>query len=322
MKKTRNLPLFIMSVCFLILEIMFASCSSGKSIKIVNWNCQTFFDGKTDGCEYKEFKNKDSGWNEDTYRKRLSRLCDTLETLDGDVVVLEEIENQNILYDISNILQRNSMKRKNYRYCCFSKEPGSSIGIAVLSRFRLSDLKVHSINIVSSDQPSMRPVMEVTVAPDDKKSFVLYANHWKSKSGGKEKTEKWRNQQEILLSRLIFERKCLQYNVPVLCSGDFNRDYRDFSFNENEDIILGNNENVILYSPWKDFEGCFGSYYFRGLWEKIDHFFYAGNMQVVSFDCCNEGPWADEESRPFPYRMFSKTGFSDHLPISIEIKLL
>ena len=37
--------------------------AGGTPILIANWNLQTFFDGKKDGCEYKEYQ-KSSDWND------------------------------------------------------------------------------------------------------------------------------------------------------------------------------------------------------------------------------------------------------------------
>ena len=119
---------------------------AGQEIKIVNWNAQTFFDAEACGTEYKEFAKGNSPWNKELYEQRLDRLCDVIEKLDGDIVVLEEIENGNIVYDISNRLQKNSFRRnKLYRYACFAKSRGSSIGCAVLSRLELEKMKVHAM---------------------------------------------------------------------------------------------------------------------------------------------------------------------------------
>ena len=74
---------------FLIVVLMavlsFASCAAppvqtcpapyaqgSVSLKVVSWNVQTFFDARTEGCEYAEFKK--GGWGKDAYVCRLKNL--------------------------------------------------------------------------------------------------------------------------------------------------------------------------------------------------------------------------------------------------------
>ena len=76
---------------------------SVQTIRIVNWNVQTFFDANADGCEYAEFKSPKSKWGRDEYAARLGRLCDAIKKLNADVYVFEEIENEGVMYDLSLI---------------------------------------------------------------------------------------------------------------------------------------------------------------------------------------------------------------------------
>ena len=73
-------------------------------IKIASWNLQTFFDAVKVGTEYSEFTSKKSSWSEEKYKTRLSRLCEILEFVDSDIFIMQELENENILYDIINFL--------------------------------------------------------------------------------------------------------------------------------------------------------------------------------------------------------------------------
>ena len=76
-------------------------------LSVVNWNVQTFFDANKDGCEYTEFQ-KSSDWNKEKYQERVKRLAQVISTLDADIYVFEEIENENVLQDISNELSGKS----------------------------------------------------------------------------------------------------------------------------------------------------------------------------------------------------------------------
>ena len=312
---------------------LFPSCAGKgqkkRSLKIVNWNAQTFFDGNKDGIEYPNFV-KSKKWNQDAYKERLQKLCKAIDLLDGDLVILEEIENLGIVHDISNALAKNSWKPKRlYRYACFAKKPGASIGCAVLSRLPLKDLKVHSLDIQAEGSlaPSMRPLVEVDLmAPKRLKVFV---NHWKSKAGGSD-SDLWRRWQESLLAQKILEAQAEDSQAAILCAGDFNQDISEFSLCQEgqggasvSKVELRSpfcGKKALVSSPWLDFESPIGSYNFRDKWERIDHFFCCGDLALEDFGP-QTGEWSYDDGRPKPFKIYSLNGWSDHLPITCRLEL-
>lgn len=285
------------------------------TIKIVNWNTETFFDCKTEGTEYSDFI-KNAAWNKDAYIKRIERLVSVIKQLDADVFVMEEIENEGVMYDISNFLAGEWNSKKIYAYGCFAKETGSSIGCGVLSRFPLSNMKVHGMDIRSEEegQPSTRPIIEVTVIKNDE-PLTLFVNHWKSKSGGAEESEKWRMWQEKILAS-----KCeLSFNNgdSFAATGDFNCDIEEFTLNrKNGTVMLG--DVIEVYAPWYQNGNLVepGSYFFQGNWNRIDHFFISCNSELISFSPETDGQWCDSETKkPFAYSLWNGNGYSDHLPV-------
>ena len=339
-------------------------CSCGNSgqktasLKIVNWNVQTFFDANNDGIEYSNFV-KSKKWNQDAYKERLQKLCKAINELDADLLVLEEIENQGVVYDISNALAGNNWNpAKVYRYSCFAKKKDSSIGCALLSRQELKGMKVHSLDIQAEREkaPQMRPLIEVDLlAPKPLKIFV---NHWKSKGGSsvgakaggarRSDTALWRRWQEGLLAKKIIDAQSANPKTAIVCAGDFNQDISEFSiasaaplFGLEEDSWQGQNappeklgqaalgnvelrspysgQKVLVYSPWLDFEGDLGSYNFRDKWERIDHFFFCGDLNVSDFGP-QTGEWSYEDGRPKPFKIYSLKGWSDHLPIACRVE--
>lgn len=334
------------TLCFATLFSGCAAVGEGKhiSLKIVNWNAQTFFDANNDGIEYSNFQ-KSKKWGEVAYKGRLKKLCDTIKILDGDVVILEEVENEGILHDISNVLAgENWNPKKVYRYGCFSKKKNSSIGCAVISRYELFDFKIHSLDVraENSRAPSMRPLIEVDLLAaknkfsDEKNSRTLkiFVNHWKSKSGGEEESKIWRRWQEGLLAQKISDARNNATLPAIICAGDFNQDISEFNSIdidaiESEDFcnaqniefaMLFSREKIFVYSPWPEFSGEEGSYFFRDKWERIDHFFACGQIALKEFSPQNSGAWAYDDGRPKPFKIYSLNGYSDHLPISCIVE--
>ncbi|WP_407399710.1 endonuclease/exonuclease/phosphatase family protein [Treponema sp.] len=327
--------LSLLSMCVVI--VSFSSCiqnlpeSSPKEgrLKVVNWNVQTFFDAVTTGEEYSEFV-RSSRWGKDAYIERLKRLCSVIRALDADVFVMEEIENEGVVHDISNFLAGEWDKGKVYSDACFAKDEGSSIGCAVLSRVPISSMTVHSLDVRTEeeDMPRMRPLMEVCVCSDNKE-LTLMVNHWKSKSGGEEETEKWRNREEGVLADLV--SAAVVEGKRVLILGDFNRDINDFCLTRKGDVVLRRWKNgslmddgIQVSSPWflpgrKLIQP--GSYYFQDEWSRIDNMFTAGGAEIMDFYPAVEGEWCDSHTYvPNRYFIWNGTGYSDHLPIVCVVR--
>lgn len=288
----------IRRILYSLLAFIFSSCFSARipanSFSVVNWNVQTFFDGNCDGTEYSNF-TKSQIWGKESYKKRLEKLCAAINSINADIFVFEEIENSGILYDITNFMSSKSWNTKDsWQYGAFSKNPGDAIGCAVISKFPISEVTIHNIDIrtENSEQPAMRPLMKLNIIFEGK-DFCVFVNHWKSKSGGAEESEVWRNWQESILAKKINEHK----NFPVLACGDFNRDISEFKAAEyksgknGQNIELRSfytqeNENAPVYSPWLNTSGEQeepGSYYFKDTWERIDHFFANDKITIKKF---------------------------------------
>ena len=293
------------------------------SVKILNWNLQTFFDAQFDGNEYNEYRSSKNGWCLERYEARLERLASVLKTLDADVIIMEEIEKEEQLKDITNRLCGTFDFKKLYSYQVFAKHGSDSIGCGVLSRFPMGEIMVHEIdNRVEKNQPPMRPIIQFSLYVKDS-SLTIFVNHWKSKSGGAEKSEIWRGLQEKQLADLM--KKASRHDNPVLACGDFNKDIREFKKNavgENEYVILRGKENLRVYSPWLSEDEKIldtGSYWYQNQWERIDHFFSCGAIRLYDFKAESQGEWAYEDGHPRRYQVWSGKGYSDHLPVSCTV---
>ena len=298
--------------------------SGAATIRIVNWNVETFFDAHTEGSEYAEFKSSKSKWGSERYAVRLGRLCDVIKKLNADVYVFEEIENEGVVYDIANMLAGGAWDaKKNWNYASFAKAPGDALGCAVLSRYPLGAMTVHALDIrTHTKQPRMRPLISLSVFTDSKRLTVCI-NHWKSKLGGEKESEIWRDWQASVLAGLLTESG----GTAFVACGDFNRDIGEFAKGaESGSVVLyragfGTVSESLVKSPWlSENARAMYSYYYNGTGERIDHFFISGTAEAVSFAAETDGPWADEEGVPLRYVMHTGQGYSDHLPIAASIR--
>lgn len=309
-----------------------------KEIKLISWNVETFFDARTDGTEYTEFKGTRSSWSEAKYKERLKRLADYMKKQNADIYCFMEIENEAVVMDISNQLQGSDAHGTKWNYATFGKDPGSAIGCAVFSKIPLEKLTLHQIDYRASlpepafgsrtpgtklEPPAMRPLLELrlnaggtTRTPEDKTSgtLTLFVCHWKSKSGGEAESAVWRSCQEALLADRM--KKALAEGTAVLACGDCNRGLAEFMWSYQKGCVelRGFSGTVTAQSPW--FASLQpGSYVYHGEWNRLDHIFAAGGTSVLTFATDTGNGLVTEEGFPYGYDVFTGTGWSDHLPL-------
>ena len=305
------------------------AASGENQLYVVSWNVQTFFDAQTSGLEYAEFRGSKSIWSQQLYEHRLERLLDAIEQIDADIFVLQEIENMAVMYDISNGLAGRLRGSDSYGWMCFEVEEGSSIGCGVFSRFPLGQKRVHQVDYrTHGEQPQLRPLLEVEVLLEEGENpqvVNLFVCHWKSKSSGEEEAAFWQAQQEALLDwqlRRVLSGSTGTGSGAIIC-GDFNRELTEFTTlgKASEKVMLGSVEAV---SGWlHENTTSEGSYWYQQQWERIDHVFTVGNLEILHFEALSSGPWVqlDESGNliPFRYALWKDEGYSDHLPVACMI---
>ena len=299
--------LFIFAVVFFGCNFSDAKAGSGEeeSIILMTWNVHNLFDGEDNGYEYSEYMNS-SGWSQEKYLGRINSITAAVKSIEPapDIIVFQEIESIKILEDLSRSLA------DGYTWSHFAGNPEAALGLGIISRLPLSEIKVHSITTGGDTIP--RPVLE-TMVETKEGSFVIFSCHWKSKIGGDDVTENIRRASAKVILRRIRELWKNDENTGIIVAGDLNENHDEFfrrgaqticallpddpfcawlSGFQDEDkkdtavlqkdfIVIGKNkppfpvnfpdETIVLYSPWVS-ELKNGSYYYKYNWETIDHF--------------------------------------------------
>jgi len=347
----------------LVLVFALSGCSNSEPgtqpdepgiLTLMTWNVQNLCDGVDDGYEYDEFLQS-AGWSQEKYMGRINAISAAIGGLKAqpDILMLEEIESNVILEDLARALP------KDYACCHFANNPGSAVGIGILSRLPLTDTKNHSISINGETTP--RPVLEARVQTK-KGDIILFVCHWKSKLGDDDVTESIRRSSVRVLLRRIREIKENEPDIGFIIAGDLNENHDEFFrrkasvicalvpddlycvklSNVNVEgqkdflIITGNKpplpvnfpqESIVLFSPWmSDLQN--GSYFYKYNWETIDHFLISGHFfdnsdweyeKVIIGDT---EPFANSSGIPTHYNTKTGAGLSDHLPLILTIRLL
>ncbi len=343
MKKNIFLSLKRPAVVFLFLLLcvfLLSACSScsdsfgdynlGKDgISIVTYNTQTFFDAVDDGCEFKQFRGAKSKWSAEKYETRLIRLKEAIELASfklgyeddiPDILILQEIESYAVIEDFCKILPLHN----SYKYAVFfPPENGAPFSTAILSKFPVIESKQH---LLYCEEAKLRPLIEARFEfqnNGEKFELVIFAVHWKSKSG-KVVSEPIRKMQERQVYKKLIKLLESEADTPFIVCGDFNQTQEEFS-------CLNKIANCWNFGEFQEAlsfaEQEVGSYFYKNRWEAIDHFFYSKNLrdekdlELVDFSVINSSPLVDSEGKPSKYQIYSGRGYSDHLPIGIVLKI-
>jgi endonuclease/exonuclease/phosphatase family metal-dependent hydrolase len=264
-----------------------------------------------------------------------------------------ELENLGVLEDLANF----ELAKRGYYWTAFANLPGMSLGLGVLSRFPITDIRTHSIT--SGNQTAPRPVLEVRVEPNGK-PLVFLLCHWKSKLGGADETEALRRSSARVVARRIRELNEDGNDTPVIVMGDLNEHHDDFlrrggkvfcallpdppeaaaladwSPGTREEFLVLSVEKPpkadhfpeglqTLYSAWEAELGE-GSYYYKDSWETIDHFLLSGGLfdelgwEYHSTRVVNHAPFIGTQGAPASYVARHGRGLSDHLPLLLYLR--
>ncbi|GAB6392201.1 MAG: endonuclease/exonuclease/phosphatase family protein [Treponematales bacterium] len=338
-----------------ILAVLSGCAAAGNDagdFRAVVWNVQTLFDGEKTGFEYADFRGK-AGWTEAKYSARLNAIADGIMRIGPevpDLVGLIEVENLKVLEDLAV----GSLAKHRYKWAGFAGAPGSALGVGVLSRHPLSEVKAHSLT--SGKETLPRPVLEVRVETPGT-AMVFFVCHWKSKTGGDAATEPLRRAAARVINRRLAEIQTEAPEMPVIIMGDLNENHDEFyrrgkkavtallpdtheaaelaaSEKSAADFLVITGEkppeaanfNVpALYSPWGS-EMQNGSYYYRGAWETLDHFLLAPSLfdrkgwEFASCGIAGETPFVGAKGTPDRYNPRNGLGLSDHLPLFLLLK--
>jgi len=195
---------------FLLLLILFQFQLLSLTFKVATYNVENLFDLKYDGTEYKEFIPNTKQWNKKTYYTKLKHTSRVIKNLNADIIALQEIESQKAFNDLK--------KHLSYRYGYFLKNKTSSIGVAILSKFKIISTKKL---IVDKNNPYSRYILKASLLIDNK-PLIIYVNHWRSKRAKE-------NKRIIYATRLLKDLNNLDNKMnDYIILGDLNSNYDEY----------------------------------------------------------------------------------------------
>ena len=329
-----------------------------KSILIMSYNTENLFDAKDDGGEYPEFSVAKGGWDSAAYKERLANLARVAlaaapKAGGPDILCLIEVENLGVLEE----LRLGALKDRGYLSSTLVAAHGQAANCGILSKLPIESARALGLDLGGRRG---RYMLELHFDLGGSR-LALFVCHWKSKIEGAEATEAERREAAGLLSNRIAEILALDPAADLVVCGDFNENPDEYErvgrryptafmplssligwgsggASEGPALFLapspegcglaaaeGGEARVCLYSPWPSSEGY--SYMHKGETERIDGFLLApGLFDGAGFSLLGFSPFSpdflvDAEGLPVSYNVVTRKGFSDHLPILLELSL-
>ena len=316
-----------------------------EKITVISWNVCNLFDSTDNGTEYAEYDPSGDEWNRELYLLRLNNTASVLNSVERrDIILLQEIENLKVAENLTEGI----LKKDKLKYTAAAEKGDSAVTTAILSRFPVKNIKNHALE--SSDSSFLRPVFEAQIKIGDSNLYI-FNNHWKSKLGGAENTEKERILAASVISRRVSEILAAEPDADIIIAGDLNENINEYEaagksyqtavFPDSEyspdvsDKLLFYSEKsseagfkgnrYVFFTVWENPET--GSYFYRNRWETIDHFFLCRNLfdnkgaSFHSFKVHTEPFFTGEDNIPWKWENYRESGYSDHLPVVLNLSL-
>lgn len=321
-------------MCCVFVSLYSFSVYSQENFRIVFWNTENLFDCKDDPRKNdNEFlPDATRHWDNFRYWSKLKNLAKGIvasgKEYVPDLVGLCEVENDSCLYDLT---RRSLLKEADYKYVMTDSPDRRGIDVALLyQRGKFKLLQHESVRIPHEKwkKGPTRDILHVTGKVISGDTLDVFVCHLPSRSSGKAKSEPYRLLVGQVLKHAVDSVMKVRKHPYVVVMGDFNDGPRDKSMKE----LCSDG---LLYNMMKDKKG--GTYRYRGEWGILDQFLVSksllqekGNIataprhaQILQHEFLLEDD--EKYGGKKPYRTYNgmrySGGFSDHLPISLDLEI-
>ncbi len=323
---------------FLDVNLGFNPEPRGESgVRIMFYNIENLFDTYDDpAINDDEFTpNGDKNWSYYRYKQKLNNIAKTIIAVGGweapALIGLCEIENYQVLLDL---ITDTPLAKFGYQIVHENSNDLRGIDVAILYRSeKLVKISHKSINIEDKSLVT-RDILHATFTFYKKDTIHFFVNHWPSRRGGKEFSEKKRVLVSSVLRSKIDSLQATNAFSKIMIMGDFNDEPSDQSLSVTLNAIPVNStiDALQLYNlSFQDYRLGKGTLVYK----EIDHTWFLFDQMIVSSAVINgqgmitkgkkcvifKAEWLLKNDRPF--RTYQgpvyRGGFSDHLPIYIDL---
>lgn len=315
-----------------------------NDFRLAFYNLENLFDLEDDSLTRDESftPEGDNRYSYSRYSKKMNGLAKTLIAMGGwqpaEVIGLCEVESRWVM---EGLTEYSTLKNAGYEIIHENSPDRRGIDIACIyqpERFNLILYKYFEVNFPFDPDRRTRDMLYVKGILPNADTLHMFINHWPSRYGGQFSSEPSR----VFVAELLRQKVDSlneRFNNPLIAiCGDFNDEPVDMSMTDHlkaksnrEEANEGDIVNLMYPIQHK-----FGTHAFGGEWGVLDQFIVSKSMLnenattqtnerlVGIFDA----PWLlipNAAGMKVPFRTYQgpayKGGFSDHLPIFLDLKL-
>ena len=306
-----------------------------ESFRILFWNVENLFhpsdEPKKNDNEF--LPESTRHWTYFRYREKLNKIAKTIiasgKDYVPDLVGMCEVENDSCLMDL---VKYSPLREAGYRYVMTNSPDQRGIDVALLyQRGTFQLLQQESIRIPSKKirKAPTRDILHVVGKVLSGDSLDVFVCHMPSRSGGQAKSEPYRLFTASVLRQKVDSVLHARKNPRVVIMGDFNDYPADKSVRK---VLCAGKSLRNLMKGKKE-----GTYRYRGEWGILDQFIVSSTLLKRKGSTSTSAKQAHILRLPFlleeddkyggdkPFRTYNgmkyKGGYSDHLPIVLDLNL-
>ncbi len=282
-------------------------------------------------------------WTETSYNIKIANIARVIKEMNHgigpDILGLAEVENLSVMQRLVN---NPEIKNLDYKIVHHESPDIRGIDVAMIYKsncFHLIDTHSFKVNI-KYDQKPTRDIVLVKGMDSNHDTLFIFLNHWPSRKGGKRESEPLRRTAAQILRGAVDSITAFNPDAKLIIMGDFND-------NPSDDVITktlkasakpDTSERNSLFDAANNFDwkAGEGSEFYHGEWSRFIQIILSTSLikkQLLPNGEFNDihifnPEWLLSEDEAYqqmiPYRTFEKgkpIGYSDHLPVYIELKL-
>jgi predicted extracellular nuclease len=311
--------------------VIATSLQAQSTREIAFYNVENLFDtldGANDDAEF--LPAGKNAWNSARYNEKLDHINKVFDNFSNPLFIgMCEIENATVVRDV----MKHSVKLNNYGLVHYESADARGIDVALIydsSTMKLKESGFIRFSLPGEEAKATRDIVWGKFSYK-KETIIVMVNHWPSRSGGQEASEP--NRLEAAKNARTFIDSLLSENkkAKIVFMGDLN----DYPTNKAPQSVAEK-----LTPQITSLSGDFGgTYNYKGEWDVLDHIMVSNGMinkkckqkksislvpnsgEIHAFDFLLE----EYKGQVVPFRTYGGSkylgGYSDHLPVSIEVSL-
>jgi hypothetical protein len=316
-----------------------------QNVRIIFWNVENFYDPYDDTTKLDdEFTSGGAKhWNYSKFSVKLNHVSKTILAAGGweapAIACMCEVENR---YVLNKLIYETPLKPWHYKIVHHDSPDLRGVDVAMLYRpavFTLVSQKSIAIRFPFDTISQTREILMVKGVLFKSDTLTLFINHWPSRRGGYLASQPRRNYVASVLRHLVDSVLRTNEKTNILIMGDFNDEPTNESLFQilraKTDTVKPDAKDLFNLMGIRNKQHPEGTLKFRNQWSTFDQIIVSGIL-IKGLAGLKAGPQnagifhpsflLEEDNTYFGkklYRTYSGPGyhggFSDHLPVMVEI---